>query len=69
MSIWIVGGMILLVESIVLVWMWALCRAAALADRRLTAALPATLQSIRVHPALLPRDAWRRAAVRHAARG
>lgn len=41
MSIWHVAGLILVVESIGLAWVWALCRAAALGDRRLTAAPPA----------------------------
>jgi len=37
MSIWLVAGLVLVVESMVLTWAWALCRAAA-AERRLPAA-------------------------------
>lgn len=41
MSIWLVAGFVLVVESIGLAWAWALCRAAALGDRRRAAAVPA----------------------------
>lgn len=32
MSIWLLAGLALVVESIVLTWVWALCRAAATGD-------------------------------------
>lgn len=69
MSIWLVAGSILVVESIGLTWAWALCRAAAVGDRRVAAAPPTTPRDPLVHLAPVPRDAWRRAASRRAGRG
>lgn len=39
MSIWLVTGLVLVAESMVLTWAWALCRAAAV-EERLRSATP-----------------------------
>lgn len=39
MSIWLVAGLVLVVESMVLTWAWALCRAAAFEERLRSAML------------------------------